>query len=75
LDALVMSCLAKSPADRPESAAALQEAFAKCEGVGEWTQREARAWWEQFRGVARPAHAPAGAETIALNVDLTGRAP
>lgn len=73
LEALVMSCLAKSASARPESAAALQEAFANCQGVGEWTQHEAKAWWEKFRGVTSVDAKTTGSETVALNVDLTGR--
>ena len=73
LDRLVMSCLAKAPADRPPSALALQEALSACPGVGEWTQLQAKAWWEQFRR-SEPSKGPAvGAETIALGVDLSGR--
>jgi hypothetical protein len=73
LDALVMACLAKKPADRPRSAAALKAALGACDGVGEWTQQQAKTWWEEFRHEARPTDLPAGAGTLALDIDLTGR--
>ena len=79
LDELVMSCLAKDPEDRPRSALALREALGACEGLGEWTDAQARSWWEQFRAVALRVEPKGGAETvaetIALDVDLKDRRP
>jgi serine/threonine-protein kinase len=45
LEGLLMYCLAKSPADRPPGAAWLAEALGAA-GADEWTQTEARRWWE-----------------------------
>jgi serine/threonine-protein kinase len=55
VDALVMSCLAKEPTDRPSSALALAEALDKLE-VQRWSAEEARVWWSAFR--ARPSRSP-----------------
>jgi serine/threonine protein kinase len=45
LEALILSCLAKSPEERPANAASLQKAllrFAAC-----WTQERAARWWAE----------------------------
>ncbi len=45
LDDLVMSCLAKDPAQRPQSARELSLRLAEVEGAAAWTQDRAREWW------------------------------
>ena len=45
LDHLVLSCLAKDPAQRPQSARELSRRLAEVEGAGAWTQDRAREWW------------------------------
>ena len=45
LERLLIQCVAKSPADRPQDAAGLAEALGAA-GAGEWTQTDARRWWE-----------------------------
>src|SRR6267378_502432 len=45
LDDLVLSCLAKDPARRPQSAKELSLRLAALEGAGAWTQDRAREWW------------------------------
>jgi serine/threonine-protein kinase len=44
LEALILRGLAKSPGDRPPSAAAFREALLRCDAPA-WTQEDARAWW------------------------------
>jgi serine/threonine-protein kinase len=49
LDSLVLSCLAKDPADRPQSARELTVRLSEVESVGEWCQERARQWWATHR--------------------------
>jgi serine/threonine-protein kinase len=44
LEALILRGLAKSPADRPPSAAAFRDSLLRCD-VAPWTQEDARGWW------------------------------
>ncbi len=45
LEDLVLSCLAKDPANRPQSARELSLRLAEVEGASAWTQDRAREWW------------------------------
>jgi serine/threonine-protein kinase len=45
LDELVLACLAKDPADRPQTARELSRRLGEVDGAGTWTQDRARDWW------------------------------
>jgi eukaryotic-like serine/threonine-protein kinase len=47
LDRVVLSCLAKDPAERPQTARELSGRLAAVEGAGAWTEDRAREWWMQ----------------------------
>jgi eukaryotic-like serine/threonine-protein kinase len=46
LEELIMSCLSKIPAQRPQSAESLESALAGCAAASTWTAQKAREWWE-----------------------------
>ncbi len=45
LDSLVLACLSKDPADRPESADQLERALSQIGTETPWTQERAEQWW------------------------------
>jgi eukaryotic-like serine/threonine-protein kinase len=45
LDDLVLACLAKDPAHRPQSARELSLRLGEIDGASAWTQERAREWW------------------------------
>lgn len=55
LEALVLSCLAKEPDERPPSAEWLAARLTECETGKGWTPARARAWWEASRVGAVPS--------------------
>lgn len=45
LDELVLECLAKDPAHRPQTAKELSRRLGQIAGAGEWTETKAQDWW------------------------------
>ncbi len=68
LEAIVLRCLAKSPAERFANALELEHALAACAAADEWNAERARAWWQR-RGDA-PLPKPdqtVGARTVEID--------
>jgi serine/threonine protein kinase len=53
LDQVVLSCLAKDPAERPQSAGELSRRLAAVEGASAWTEDRTRDWWTRHQPVQR----------------------
>jgi serine/threonine-protein kinase len=60
LDAVILSCLAKDPTQRPQTADQLDAALARCESETPWTPERARNWWAMHEPTAVAAHETAG---------------
>jgi serine/threonine-protein kinase len=75
LDAAILACLAKEPADRPASAGALDRRLAESVPADQaWTPEAARAWWDLRRVVVNPAErAATGSDPTAEPAPAKGR--
>jgi hypothetical protein len=71
LEALLLQCLAKAPADRPASVLALHAALGNCPSAGSWTSQDAWAWWRAHGAEvsrARPGVADPDAATVSVDI-------
>ncbi len=68
LEAIVLACLEKDPARRPQTAAELRRRLEECE-VERWDGEHAARWWNQHRSVLDTEVAPSesGPKTIAVD--------
>jgi hypothetical protein len=76
LEAVILACLEKDPARRPESAAELSRRLAACADWRKWGPREAHTWWREHQDLlAGPRTAAAGpaAAPATIRVDLDAR--
>jgi eukaryotic-like serine/threonine-protein kinase len=76
LERLILACLAKSPGDRPKSAAALDVALRACAEVTPYDALAARRWWNEHAPALR-ARQKAGRRAQApatMTIDMRGRA-
>jgi len=75
LEALILRCLRKNPAERPADAAGLRRELRRLPAALEWTDDDARAWWEAFRNVREQQRRSISTTPDAptLTVDLEAR--
>jgi hypothetical protein len=69
LDQLVLSCLAKDPAARPQSARELSRRLAEVESMTPWNEERARDWW----GTHQPTRQPEQPGYEAMGFDTDAR--
>ena len=67
LEEIVLDCLAKDPADRPQTADELAERLAAVRTAEAWSPRRAREWWDGHREASTQAHVTLEAQATALN--------
>lgn len=70
LEKLILDCLAKSPADRPESAEAILERLDRCREAHTWTPSVARQWWSRYLDDTVSGQTTVVAPTADTNRDL-----
>ena len=69
-----MRCLAKSPAERYQTADEVWHALMACADAGQWTSAKAQVWWEERGGAPAPQAArPRDVRTV--QIDAGARAP
>lgn len=74
LEKLILRCLAKEPAERPQTVGELAAALRACPVSEPWTLADAQAWWVKFNpGSATATTKPRSKAEATLRINFSGR--
>jgi serine/threonine-protein kinase len=73
LEETVLSCLAKDPSRRPQTAWELEQRLADCAGIDPWTTEDAQRWWSTHGELSRKTPPPQGEGVMTVELHLTSR--
>jgi len=74
LEGLLLECLEKPPAHRPQTAKALKARLERCACAADWNEDRARQWWLEHREKLRPEAATPSTEEMAEGATLLRKA-
>lgn len=75
LDQVILSCLAKLPEDRPQSAGELSQLLAAAVPAAEWSEEQAHRWWDRHHPETGGASHPEGDKRMLTKTMDIGWAP
>jgi serine/threonine-protein kinase len=71
LEDMVLSCLEKDPAQRPQTAFELEQRLLDCAAVSPWTSADAQRWWSLHGERSRKTPPPGGEGVLTVELQLT----